>query len=184
MRKIQTAALIGLGAIGGYVAPKLQVSLGDEGFTVIAGGDRKRRLEDGCCINDQIWKFRITAPEEAAQPFDLVIFSVKYQGLEQAALDAAGFIDEHTILMSLLNGVESEDILRKYYPNNHILYSVIRVPSMHEKNKKKASTQHSPVIQPFICLRFVQCTSSESRWPFHYDLLAAQSGRLFAWPVR
>mgnify|MGYP005817839925 CR=1 FL=1 len=26
MREIQTAALIGLGAIGGYVAPKLQMS--------------------------------------------------------------------------------------------------------------------------------------------------------------
>lgn len=82
MREIQTAALIGLGAIGGYVAPKLQMSLGDEGFTVIAGGERKKRLEAGCNINDQIWKFRITAPEDAEKPADLVIFSVKYQGLE------------------------------------------------------------------------------------------------------
>nr|WP_300324646.1 2-dehydropantoate 2-reductase [uncultured Anaerostipes sp.] len=135
MREIQTAALIGLGAIGGYVAPKLQMSLGDEGFTVIADGERKKRLEAGCNINDQIWKFRITAPEDAEKPADLVIFSVKYQGLEQAALDAAGFIDENTILMSLLNGVESEDLLRKYYPENHILYSVIRIPAMHENGK-------------------------------------------------
>lgn len=135
MREIQTAALIGLGAIGGYVAPKLQMSLGDEGFTVIADGERKKRLEAGCNINDQIWKFRITAPGDAEKPADLVLFSVKYQGLEQAALDAAGFIDENTILMSLLNGVESEDLLRKYYPENHILYSVIRIPAMHENGK-------------------------------------------------
>lgn len=74
MREIKTAALIGLGAIGGYVAPRLETALGQEGFTVIAGGERKRRLEqEGCCINDTIWKFHIGDPEEAEEPADLVI---------------------------------------------------------------------------------------------------------------
>mgnify|MGYP001623617666 FL=1 len=136
MREIKTAALIGLGAIGGYVAPRLETALGQEGFTVIAGGERKRRLEqEGCCINDTIWKFHIGDPEEAEEPADLVIFAVKYHGLRQAARDAAGYIGKNTILMSLLNGVDSEDILREYFPDQHILYSVIRIPSIHENGK-------------------------------------------------
>lgn len=78
MREIKTAALIGLGAIGGYVAPRLETALGQEGFTVIAGGERKRRLEqEGCCINDTVWKFHIGDPEEAEEPADLVIFPIK-----------------------------------------------------------------------------------------------------------
>lgn len=136
MREIKTAALIGLGAIGGYVAPRLETALGQEGFTVIAGGERKRRLEqEGCCINDTVWKFHIGDPEEAEEPADLVIFAVKYHGLRQAARDAAGYIGKNTILMSLLNGVDSEDILREYFPDQHILYSVIRIPSIHENGK-------------------------------------------------
>ena len=91
MREIKTAALIGLGAIGGYVAPKLHTTLEPGDFTVIAGGERKQRLEqEGCCINDKVWKFHIGAPEEAGKPADLVIFAVKYHGLRQAVRDAAG----------------------------------------------------------------------------------------------
>lgn len=135
MKEIKTAALIGLGAIGGFVAPKLHSFMGKERFTVIAGGQRKKRLEqEGCCINEKLWKFHITAPEDA-QPVDFVIFSVKYQGLKKAMEDAAGFIGKNTILMSLLNGVESEEILQKRFPENHILYSIIRIPSIHENGK-------------------------------------------------
>ncbi len=136
MREIKTAALIGLGAIGGYAAPKLDTFMGKERFTIIAGGKRKERLEqEGCCINEKVWKFCITAPQEAVHTVDLLIFSVKYQGLRQAAKDASGFVGENTVIMSLLNGVESEDILREYFPGNHILYSVIRIPSIHENGK-------------------------------------------------
>lgn len=136
MREIKTAALIGLGAIGGYVAPKLEQTMGHEAFTVIAGGERRKRLEkQGCCINDRVWRFRITDPMEAKAPADLCIFSVKYQGLLQAMEDMSGCIDENTILISLLNGVESEDILRERFPKNHILYSVIRIPSINDHGK-------------------------------------------------
>ena len=136
MREIKSAALIGLGAIGGYVAPKLETVMGHEGFTIIADGKRKERLEnEGCTINDVIWKFSVTAPEDAVKPVDLLIFSVKYHGLEQAIEDAKKFVGENTILMSLLNGVESEEILRKHFPKQHILYSIIRIPSIHENGK-------------------------------------------------
>lgn len=136
MREIKTAALIGLGAIGGFAAPKLNTFLGKERFAVIAEGKRKERLErEGCCINDKVWRFQITAPEDTDRTVDLLIFSVKYQGLKQAIKDASGFVGENTIIMSLLNGVESEDILREYFPENHILYSVIRIPSIHENGK-------------------------------------------------
>lgn len=136
MREIKTAALIGLGAIGGYVAPKLKETMGDEAFTVIAGGARRKRLEtEGCMINDQIWKFRITDPKDTMEPVDFCIFSVKYHALKHAMEDMAGCIGKDTILISLLNGVESEKILRERFPENHILYSVIRIPSVHENGK-------------------------------------------------
>ena len=122
MREIKNSGADRPWSIGGYVAPKLHTTLEPGDFTVIAGGERKQRLEqEGCCINDKVWKFHIGAPEEAGKPADLVIFAVKYHGLRQAVRDAAGYIGKDTILMSLLNGVESEEILREFYPN-HIFY--------------------------------------------------------------
>ena len=38
MREIKKAALIGLGAIGGFAAPGICKALGSENFCVIAGG--------------------------------------------------------------------------------------------------------------------------------------------------
>ena len=136
MREIKTAALIGLGAIGGFAAPRLHTGMEEGSFTIIAGGKRKERLNtEGCYINEKVWKFHVTDPKDVKETVDLCIFSVKFHGLEAAMEDAAPFIDEHTILMSLLNGVESEEILRKRFPKNHILYSIIRIPSVHENGK-------------------------------------------------
>ena len=48
MKKMKSAALIGLGAMGAYFAPRLYEEYG-ENFRVIAGGERKKRLmEQGC----------------------------------------------------------------------------------------------------------------------------------------
>lgn len=134
MREIQSVALIGLGAIGGYVAPKLYETLGQD-FKVVAQGERKKRLEKGVNINEEIWKFPVVEPQKATNPVDLFIFSVKFHGLKAAMEDAKALIGPDTIIMSLLNGVESEDVIRKGYPDQHILYSVIRIPSVHENGK-------------------------------------------------
>lgn len=43
--KIKSAAIIGLGAVGGFFAPAFAKVLGEENFCVIAQGERKERLE-------------------------------------------------------------------------------------------------------------------------------------------
>ncbi|MFR5397144.1 hypothetical protein [Anaerostipes caccae] len=53
MREIKKAALIGLGAIGGFAAPGICKALGSENFCVIAGGERRKRLErDGLSLTE------------------------------------------------------------------------------------------------------------------------------------
>ena len=54
MKQIRTAAIVGLGAIGGVVAPGLELALGHENLRVIAGGKRKEILENGIMINNKI----------------------------------------------------------------------------------------------------------------------------------
>lgn len=135
MKQIRTAAIVGLGAIGGVVAPGLELALGHENLRVIAGGKRKERLENGIMINNKMWKFSVVDPKESTTPADFVIFAVKNTQLKQAVEDARNQIGSDTIVMSLLNGVESEEYLEEnFYPEN-VLYSIIRIPALNINGK-------------------------------------------------
>lgn len=60
-------------------------------------------------------------PEEA-EPVDLMIFATKEGGLRGAMETAAGFIGENTLVLSVLNGVSSEEILAERFGETNILY--------------------------------------------------------------
>jgi 2-dehydropantoate 2-reductase len=63
-------------------------------------------------------------PEEKAGPADLVIFAVKYNGLEKAILDMKNQIGPNTIILSALNGISSEEIIGDAFGHEKVLYSV------------------------------------------------------------
>ena len=107
--KIENAALIGLGAMGVFFAPRLEAGLGREHFCVIAEGERRERLENrGVTVNGTNYRFRVASPEEGT-PADLLIIAVKDTGLAQAIRDIRQFVGENTVILCVMNGVESEE---------------------------------------------------------------------------
>lgn len=136
MTHINTVSLIGLGAIGSYLAKGIQTAIGNDHLSVIASGSRKERLEkEGVVINGTPFSFHIVDPSEETTPKDLVIIITKYNQLREAAQDIKKHVGPDTILMCPLNGVESEDILAEYYPRENILYSLVRLASLRQGNK-------------------------------------------------
>ena len=134
--KIKNAALIGLGAIGAFFAPGLSAALGDD-FCVIADGSRKKRLEEnGVAINGETYHFPVKAPSEAA-PADLVIVAVKDYALEGALQDIKGFVGPETVILTTLNGVESEGKAAAVYGWDHVLYSYMRISSSMKDGEAK-----------------------------------------------
>lgn len=128
MMKIRNAALIGLGAMGSFLAPRLEEGLGRDHFTVIAGGVRKERLtRDGVRVNGVCRRFRITEPEEG-EPVDLLIIAVKDPGLPSAIRDIRRFVGEQTLILCIMNGVESEEKVAAAYGWEHMLYSYMKIP--------------------------------------------------------
>ena len=110
--KIQKATLIGLGAMGVYFAPKLNAHLGRGNFRVLAGGERKERLEtNGVTLNGVQHQFAIITPEEQGDPADLIIMAVKDTGLTQAIADIHNQVGPHTVILCVMNGVDSEELL-------------------------------------------------------------------------
>ena len=108
MRQVHTVALIGLGAMGAYFAPRLYEEFGDN-FRVIAGGIGRsgwRKME--IVINGTRRYFPVVDPKECGEPADLVIIAVKGYGLDQAIEDIRNQVGENTVILSVLNGVDSE----------------------------------------------------------------------------
>lgn len=124
MKKIETVAIIGLGAIGCTIVPYLSKVLDLENLRIIAGGSRKERLEQkGIMINDTIYKLNVISPDTACKPADLVIVAVKYNQLEQAIKDIKNQVGPDTLILSLMNGITSEDEIGGAYGMDKVLYS-------------------------------------------------------------
>lgn len=124
---ISKISLIGLGAMGAFFAPRLAEAYG-EGFRIIADGERKKRLETrGITISGVNYKFPIVTPQETGDAADLILVAVKGYGLEQAIEDIRNQVGEHTLIVSLLNGVDSEEKLAYTFGAEHVLYAFMRM---------------------------------------------------------
>lgn len=113
--------------MGVFFAPRLAAAY-PEGFRVIADGERKRRLEEkGVIVNGVNYKFPIITPEEKRDPADLILIGVKGYGLDQAIEDIRNQVGDETLIISLLNGVDSEEKLVKSFGEKHVLYGYMRM---------------------------------------------------------
>ena len=131
--KIQSVAVLGAGAVGSYViwglSHKKDIRLG-----VIAEGERADRLKKGGCrINDEVYRPEVWSPQEA-EDVDLLIVSLKYGSLPEALESIKTIVGEHTTVMSLMNGVDSEELIAEQVGDERVLRSLIKVASHKEEN--------------------------------------------------
>ncbi len=105
-------AVVGGGGVGGYIAAKLgQVADVD----LISNSLQKlciKEKEKVQCYNVPILK---EPPKEKI--YDFVIFAVKSYTLPESIHKMSPHIDEHTIVLPLLNGIEPYEILKSHFPN-------------------------------------------------------------------
>ncbi|WP_366923652.1 ketopantoate reductase family protein [Metallumcola ferriviriculae] len=124
MREINTVSIIGLGAVGAAYAARLH-DMDPDCLRVIADNDRSQRYsKEGFIINGKRYRFNYIAPDEKVLPADLLLIASKYHHLEQVTEDIRQHIGSNTIILSLLNGISSEDIVGQRYGMDKILYSM------------------------------------------------------------
>ena len=124
--KMQTVAVLGAGAVGSYViwglADKPGIRLG-----VLAEGERAARLRaNGIGINGRTYRPEVWAPEEAHG------VCLKYGALPGAMDSIRKAVGEHTVVMSLMNGVDSEERIAAEVGDAHVIRSLIKVASHKE----------------------------------------------------
>lgn len=118
--KIRKVALLGAGAIGGYMVWGMQNSLKDNLVTVAEGTRAERLRTEGMKINGEHYDLHVQSAAEASDA-DLLIVAVKYTGLKDAMADIVRIAgrnsghtvsgNERTMVLSLLNGIDSEELI-------------------------------------------------------------------------
>lgn len=130
--EIKTVAVLGAGAVGSYViwglSRRKDIRLG-----VIAEGERAERMKKGCLINGTVYHPEVWTPQDARET-DLLIVALKYGALPAALEGIRMIIGENTTVMSLMNGVNSEELISEKIGASHVLHSLIKIASHKEGN--------------------------------------------------
>ena len=129
--KIQSVAILGAGAVGCYVLWGLadKAAANSLQLGVVAEGSRAERLrQNGCTINGQVYHPQVWTQQQA-HGVDLLIVALKYGALPGALDSIRTIVSERTVVMSLMNGVDSEDLIAAQVGAAHVLPALIKVAS-------------------------------------------------------
>ena len=137
-------AIIGLGAVGSYFYEGFE-KLGNEiSLYVIAEGERRERLSrDGVTINGRHY---IPNAVESAEDIDLILIATKYGALRGILPTIRRLTNPNTTVISLLNGVDSEEIIATAINEENILYSVMKIYSHRNGNTVTFDRESTPGV--------------------------------------
>lgn len=142
MKEIKTVAILGSGAVGAYFIWGLSRKLGNN-LWIIADGERRIRLEkNGININGEKYSPNLKTPKEA-KGADMLLVAVKYPALGGALSDIAEIVDD-TVVLSPMNGVNSEEIIGGKIGMEHMLYSMIKISSERTANSIQFNGETTP----------------------------------------
>lgn len=125
MSEIKNISIIGLGALGVLYGDYFTRALGKEAVSFVAD---QRRIETyqkkGVYCNGRKCDFHFVNDKETGNPADLFIFAVKATALSDAIVASKNRIGQNTIILSILNGISSEEIIGNVFGQQHMLYCV------------------------------------------------------------
>ncbi len=123
--EIRSAAIIGAGAVGAAIASMIydtDASL----VTIAADGERAARYAaSGFTVNGKRYDFAVKEPGRFDAAPDLIIVATKSYNLEEALAPAAPLVGPDTLVVSLMNGITSEEIIGSRFGHEHVLPAMI-----------------------------------------------------------
>ncbi len=120
---IETVSIVGAGAMGGSYASILY-NWDPRCVSFVAGGSRFERLRrEGLTVNGRHCAIPVLAPEDLSPPSDLLIVAVKHQHLDQAVAEMKNRVGPETTILSVMNGIESEEKIGAAYGMDKVLYA-------------------------------------------------------------
>ncbi|HTP59038.1 MAG TPA: ketopantoate reductase family protein [Spirochaetia bacterium] len=137
---IAGALIVGAGAIGTAVAGTI-ADHDPAAVSILATGERFARYRgEGFILNGVRMDFPLASPPQCGDA-DLIIVAVKNHHLEEAIREMQPVVGPHTLIISLLNGISSEDSLGAAFGREKVLYAMILgIDAVREANATRFST--------------------------------------------
>jgi 2-dehydropantoate 2-reductase len=124
MSQKENVAILGLGAMGAYFASRFLQTPGVT-TTVAVDDSRFEQLHgNGITVNGERLFPSLTRPDAKTDPADLIIVALKHQHLLEALPQLKNLVGEHTTIISVMNGLDSEEIIASVYGKDKILYAI------------------------------------------------------------
>ena len=139
---IETISIIGAGALGAAYGGLLY-DMDMRSVSFVAGSDRFERLrKEGLIVNGKRYFIPVVLPEDLSAPADLIIVAVKYHHLDNAIRDMRNRVGAETAIISVMNGIESEEQIGAVYGMEKVLYAVsVGIDALREGNHVNYSNQ-------------------------------------------
>lgn len=191
MKDIKTVGVIGLGALGTMYAAVFTAALGKENVLILADAARAERLNrDGMWLNGEKCDFNYVDAAQVTEPVDLLIFAVKSTGLSAVINTCRHLVGPETTLMSVLNGVSSEELLAETFGAEKVVWCVCsRASVVKEENRVTVYTALPPSGHTQIGIpaghpdaHYRRLTAFFDAIDFHYwesdDILSSMWGKM------
>jgi len=124
MPPIAKVSVIGAGAMGAFYATNL-FDMDKNCISLVAKGERYDRLKQkGLIVNNKHYSLPIIKPEDKTPPSEFIIVAVKHHHLREAIQDIENRIGENSLIVSVMNGIDSEEQIGAVYGMDKVLYAV------------------------------------------------------------
>ena len=124
MKEVKNVSIIGMGALGVMYGSHLAHHMGFDHVTYIMDEKRYEKYKGSTVTcNGEELSFTCV-PASQAVPADLVIVAVKSTGLTEALDTMKNCIGPDTVILSVMNGISSEEIIGERYGAEHMIYAV------------------------------------------------------------
>lgn len=141
MKEIRNVAILGAGAMGAFFAARF-FEAADFSTVMVARGERGERLRrEGLLVNGKAYLIPVIHPDKAPWPADLILVAVKDHQLPAAVGDLKNLVGEQTTLLSVMNGLDSEETLGVAYGRDKVLYAVsVGIDALRQGNQVTYTT--------------------------------------------
>ncbi len=128
MNKVESVAIIGAGALGLLYAESIRQKLGEKCY-FLTDSSRYDRIKDGhFAINGKSEYFKVVSVDSLTDGLvekpDFILVAVKNHHLKDIAKLLGAAVSDGTIIISVLNGIDSETFLKGHCPRASVISTV------------------------------------------------------------
>lgn len=140
LNEIKTVHIIGLGAVGATYGSILH-DYDSTCVKVIIDDERLSKYKSGLVINGKRYFFDLQVPKVDDPKAELIIIAVKGLNLQETIHAITPLVGSDTIILSLLNGITSEEILSETFGRDKVLHGFsVGIDALRENGEVKFST--------------------------------------------